>query len=99
MAKRFTDQARKGMAVAETEARGLNHEYVGTEHILLGLVHEDTGVVTSALKTLGLDKSRIRLEVERLVQRGPETVSRSKLPYTPRAKRAIEYAEEEAWNL
>ncbi|MHC4715632.1 MAG: ATP-dependent Clp protease ATP-binding subunit [Planctomycetota bacterium] len=99
MFERFTDRARKVMALATQEAQRFNHEYVGTEHILLGLVKEGTGVGANVLKNLGVDLHKVRMEVERLVKSGPEMVTMGKLPQTPRAKKVIEYAIEEARNL
>lgn len=87
------------MALANQEAQRFNHEYIGTEHILLGLVKEGSGVGANVLKNLGVDLRRVRLEVEKLVKSGPEMVTMGKLPQTPRAKRVIEYAIEEARNL
>src|SRR5882757_7471970 len=99
MFERFTDRARKVMALANQEAQRFNHEYIGTEHILLGLVKEGSGVGANVLKNLDVDLRKIRLEVEKLVQSGPDMVTMGKLPQTPRAKKVIEYAIEEARNL
>jgi ATP-dependent Clp protease ATP-binding subunit ClpC len=99
MFERFTDRARKVMALANQEAQRLNHEYIGTEHILLGLVKEGSGVGANVLKNLDVDLRKVRLEVEKLVKAGPEMVTMGKLPQTPRAKKVIEYAIEEARNL
>ena len=99
MFERFTDRARKVMALANQEAQRFNHEYIGTEHILLGLVKEGSGVGANVLKALGVDLRKVRLEVEKLVKQGPEMVTMGKLPQTPRAKKVIEYAIEEARNL
>jgi ATP-dependent Clp protease ATP-binding subunit ClpC len=99
MFERFTDRARKVMALANQEAQRFNHEYIGTEHILLGLVKEGSGVGANVLKNLDVDLRKVRLEVEKLVKSGPETVTMGKLPQTPRAKKVIEYAIEEARNL
>ncbi len=99
MFERFTDRARKVMALANQEAQRFNHEYIGTEHILLGLVKEGSGVGANVLKNLQVDLRKVRLEVEKLVKSGPETVTMGKLPQTPRAKRVIEYAIEEARQL
>ena len=89
----------KVMALANQEAQRFNHDYIGTEHILLGLVKEGSGVGANVLKNLGVDLRKVRLEVEKLVKSGPEMVTMGKLPQTPRAKRVIEYAIEEARNL
>ncbi|MBA4029585.1 MAG: NDP-hexose 4-ketoreductase [Planctomyces sp.] len=99
MYERFTDRARKVMQLANQEAQRFNHEYIGTEHILLGLVKEGSGVAANVLKNLDVDLRKIRLEVEKIVQSGPELVTMGKLPQTPRAKKVIEYAMEEARNL
>src|SRR5438477_811963 len=99
MYERFTDRARKVMQLANQEAQRFNHEYIGTEHILLGLVKEGSGVAANVLKNLDVDLQKIRLEVEKLVQSGPEMVTMGKLPQTPRAKKVIEYSMEEARNL
>ncbi len=99
MFERFTDRARKVMALANQEAQRLNHEYIGTEHILLGLVKEGSGVGANVLKNLDVDLRKVRLEVEKLVKSGPEMVTMGKLPQTPRAKKVIEFAIEEARNL
>jgi ATP-dependent Clp protease ATP-binding subunit ClpC len=87
------------MQLANQEAQRFNHEYIGTEHILLGLVKEGSGVAANVLKNLDVDLRKIRLEVEKLVQSGPDMVTMGKLPQTPRAKKVIEYAIEEARNL
>ena len=99
MFERFTDRARKVMQLANQEAQRFNHEYIGTEHIILGLVKEGSGVAANVLKNLDIDLRKIRLEVEKLVQSGPEMVTIGKLPHTPRAKKVIEYSMEEARNL
>ncbi|MCC7421380.1 MAG: ATP-dependent Clp protease ATP-binding subunit [Planctomycetaceae bacterium] len=99
MYERFTDRARKVMQLANQEAQRFNHEYIGTEHILLGLVKEGSGVAANVLKNLDVDLRKIRLEVEKIVQSGPDMVTLGKLPQTPRAKKVIEYAMEEARNL
>ncbi|MCB9920880.1 MAG: ATP-dependent Clp protease ATP-binding subunit [Planctomycetaceae bacterium] len=99
MYERFTDRARKVMQLANQEAQRFNHEYIGTEHVLLGLVKEGSGVAANVLKNLDVDLRKIRLEVEKLVQSGPEMVTMGKLPQTPRAKKVIEYSMEEARNL
>src|SRR2546429_3310206 len=101
MYERFTDRARKVMQLANQEAQRFNHEYIGTEHILLGLVKDGSGVAANVLKNLDIDLRKIRLEVEKIVQTGPgsEMVTMGKLPQTPRAKKVIEYSIEEARNL
>ena len=99
MFERFTDRARKVMALANQEAQRFNHEYIGTEHILLGLVKEGSGVGANVLKNLEVDLRKVRLEVEKLVKSGPDMVTMGKLPQTPRAKKVIEFAIEEARQL
>ncbi len=99
MFERFTDRARKIMALANQEAQRFNHEYIGTEHILLGLVKEGSGVGATVLKNLDVDIKKLRLEVEKLVKSGPDMVTMGKLPQTPRAKKVVEYAIEEARTL
>jgi ATP-dependent Clp protease ATP-binding subunit ClpC len=99
MFERFTDRARKVMALANQEAQRFNHEYIGTEHILLGLVKEGSGVGATVLKNLEVDIKKLRFGVEKLVKSGPDMVTMGKLPQTPRAKKVIEYAIEEARSL
>ena len=99
MFERFTDRARKVMALANQEAQRFNQDYIGTEHILLGLVKEGSGVGATVLKNLDVDIKKLRLEVEKMVKSGPDMVTMGKLPQTPRAKKVIEYAIEEARSL
>ena len=99
MFERLSDHARKMMAYANQEAQRLNHEYIGTEHVLLGLVKEGSGTAAQALRNLDIDLRKIRLDVERLVRSGPELVTMGKLPQTPATKKVIEFAIEEARNL
>jgi hypothetical protein len=94
--ERFTDRARKVMQLANQEAQRFNHEYIGTEHILLGLIKEGAGVAGHVLKNLDIDLRKVRQEVEKLVQAGPDMVTMGKLPQTPRARLALTYAVEEA---
>jgi len=84
------------MALANQEAQRFNHEYIGTEHVLLGLVKEGSGVGATVLKNLDVDIKKLRIEVEKQVKSGPDMVTMGKLPQTPRAKKVIEYAIEEA---
>jgi ATP-dependent Clp protease ATP-binding subunit ClpC len=98
MYERFTDRARKVMQLANQEAHRFNHQYIGTEHILLGLVKEGSGVAANVLKNLDIDLARIPLEVARIAQRGPDMVY-GILSLTPMAKVAIERAIGEARNL
>ena len=100
MFDRFTERARKVMSLARLEAQRFYHDYVGTEHILLALVKEGTGVAAVVLKKMGVDLKSIRDEIERTVERGPQPVSQNQqLPYTPRAKKVLELSLEEARNL
>jgi len=93
---RFTDRARKVMAYARQEAQRFNHDYIGTEHLLLGLIKEGTGVAANVLRNLDVDIKKIRLEVEKMVQSSPDVVTKGQLPFTPRAKKVIELSLEEA---
>ncbi len=99
MYERFTDRARKVMQLANQEAQRFNHEYIGTEHILLGLVKDGSGVAAKVLKNLGVELRKVRREVEKVVQSGPDYVPMGKLPQTPRAKKVVEYALEESRKL
>jgi hypothetical protein len=99
MFERFTDRARKVMALANAEALRFNHEHIGTEHILLGIVREGSGVGASVLKNLGGDLRKVRLEIEQLVSKTPERVTMGRLPQTPRAQQVIQYALEESRRL
>lgn len=99
MYERFTDRARNIMQLANEEARRLNHEYIGTEHLLLGLVAEGSGVAAAVLKSLDVSLRKIRLEVEKIAVGGPEFAAADRLPQTPRAKQAIVFAMEEARSL
>src|SRR3954465_8306848 len=85
MYERFTDRARKVMQLANQEAQRLNHEYIGTEHILLGLVKEGSGVAANVLKNLDINLHKVRQEVEKIVQASPDVGTPGKLPQTPRA--------------
>ncbi len=99
MFNRFTERARKVIILAKEEAKRFNHDYIGTEHILLGLIREGEGVASAVLQNMGLSLDKIRLEVEKLVQPGPATVVSGDIPFTPRAKRMIELSMEEARQL
>ncbi len=96
MFNRFTERARKVIVYAKEEARRFNHDYIGTEHLLLGLIREGEGVAAAVLQKLGLDLETIRLEVEKLVQPGPPTQVMGDIPFTPRSKKALELSAEEA---
>lgn len=99
MYERFTDRARKVMQLANQETQRFNHEYVGTEHVLLGLIKEGSGVASHVLKSLDVDLRKVRLEVEIIVQSGPDMITMGKMPHTPRTKKVIEYSMEEARKL
>ncbi len=96
MFNRFTERARKVIVFAKEEARRFNHDYIGTEHLLLGLIREGEGVAASVLQKLGVDLESIRIEVEKLVQPGPQTQVVGDIPFTPRSKKALELSAEEA---
>jgi len=101
MFDKFTDRARRVMQLARAEAVRLNHDYIGTEHILLGLIQEGSGVAANVLKNLGIELQRIRQEVERLVSAGgsASSVPLGQIPFTPRAKKVLEFAVDEATSL
>jgi hypothetical protein len=96
MFERFTDRARKVMEMGNQEAQKLNHEFIGTEHLLLGLVIEGSGVGANVLKNLDIDLRVVKKEVLKILTPGPEMVTMGKLPQTPRARKVIEFAVEEA---
>ncbi|MFC1621454.1 ATP-dependent Clp protease ATP-binding subunit [Candidatus Omnitrophota bacterium] len=96
MFNRFTERARKVILLAKEEAKRFNHDYIGTEHILLGLVREGEGVAAVVLQKMGLSLQQIRLEIEKLVKPGPSTVISGDIPFTPKAKKAVEFSGEEA---
>ena len=98
MYERFTDRALKIMQLANEEAQRRNHEYVSTEHLLLGLIEEGSGVAAGMLKNMQVDLNNIRLQVEKLILNGPDIVTGT-LPQTPRAKKVIEYSIDESRNL
>ncbi|HEO63867.1 MAG TPA: ATP-dependent Clp protease ATP-binding subunit, partial [Candidatus Omnitrophica bacterium] len=99
MFNRFTERARKVIILAKEEAKRFNHDYIGTEHILLGLIREGEGVAAIVLKSLGLELAQIRAEVEKFVQPGPNAVISGDVPFTPQAKKTIELAMDEANSL
>ncbi|MCX6356661.1 MAG: ATP-dependent Clp protease ATP-binding subunit, partial [Candidatus Aureabacteria bacterium] len=99
MFDRFTDRARRVIILARKEADRFNHNYIGTEHLLLGLIRLGQGVAVSVLRRKGIDFETIRIEVEKAVGRGPETKIVGDIPLTARAKKVIELAVEEAHNL
>ena len=98
MFKRFTDRARRVVVLAQEEARMLNHPYVGTEHILLGLIHEGEGVAAKALESLGISLEAVRTQVEEIIGQGQQIPS-GHVPFTPRAKKVMELSLREALQL
>ncbi len=99
MFERFTDRARRAVVLAQEEARLLNHNYIGTEHILLGLIHEQDGIAARALVQLGISLDAVRAEVERIIGQGGGEVPAGHIPFTPRAKQVLELALREALQL
>ncbi|MCK4463049.1 MAG: ATP-dependent Clp protease ATP-binding subunit [Candidatus Omnitrophica bacterium] len=99
MFSRFTERARKVILLAKEEAKRFNHDYIGTEHILLGLVREGEGVAAAVLASMRSSPDKIRLEIEKFVQPGPSTVISGDIPFTPKAKKVIELSMDEARNL
>jgi ATP-dependent Clp protease ATP-binding subunit ClpA len=99
MYENCTNRVREVMQLANQEAKRLNRPYIATEHILLGLAGEGSGVATNVLRGHGIDWHKVRREVEKLVKYGPDEVTRGMLPQTPRAKKVMEYAIQEARNL
>ncbi len=95
----FTDRARKVLELANEEGRRFSQDYIGTEHILLGIIKEGSGVAATILRNLHVDPSKIRVEVEKLAKRGPDLVPWDKLPQAHAAKKVIEHAMEEARDL
>ncbi len=98
MFERFTDRARRVVVLAQDEARRLDHNYIGTEHILLGLVQEGEGVAAQALEALGIGLDAVRHQVEEIVGRGKDTPG-GHIPFTPRAKKVLELSLREALQL
>ncbi len=96
---RFTDRSRRVLQLAEEEACRLHHEYVGTEHLLLGLIAEDQGVGANVLKHFGISHSEVRREAAAIIQTGPTGIEPDRVVYTPRAMRAIKFAVEESRKL
>ncbi|HEY7920521.1 MAG TPA: Clp protease N-terminal domain-containing protein, partial [Streptosporangiaceae bacterium] len=98
MFEKFTDRARRVVVLAQEEARLLNHDYIGTEHLLLGLIHEGEGVAARALESLGISLEDVRRNVEELVPRGQHELS-GHIPFTPRAKKVLELSLRESQQL
>jgi ATP-dependent Clp protease ATP-binding subunit ClpC len=98
MFERFTDRARRVVVLAQEEARMLNHNYIGTEHILLGLIHEGEGVAAKALESLGISLEAVRSQVEEIIGQG-QSAPTGHIPFTPRAKKVLELSLREALQL
>src|SRR3979411_80360 len=96
---RFTDRAKRVLALAQDEAIRFNHNYIGTEHLLLGLVREGEGVAARVLDSLGVELSKVRTAVEFIIGRGDSTTSPSEITLSPRTKKVIELAIDEARKL
>jgi len=99
MFNRFTERARKVIILAKEEAKRFNHDYIGSEHILLGLLREGEGVAAVVLQKMGLNLQQIRMEIEKIVKPGPSTVVSGDIPFTPTAKKVVELSSEEARSL
>ena len=98
MFERFTDRARRVVVLAQEEARMLNHNYIGTEHLLLGLIHEGEGVAAKALESLGISLEAVRQQVEEIIGQGQQAPS-GHIPFTPRAKKVLELSLRESRQL
>src|SRR6187401_2425889 len=98
MFERFTDRARRVVVLAQEEAKMLNHNYIGTEHILLGLIHEGEGVAAKALESLGISLDGVREQVQEIIGQGQQAPS-GHIPFTPRAKKVLELSLREALQL
>ena len=98
MFERFTDRARRVVVLAQEEAKLLNHNYIGTEHILLGLIHEGDGVAAKALEQLGISLDAVRAQVQDMIGTGSQQTS-GHIPFTPRAKKVLELSLREALQL
>ena len=98
MFERFTDRARRVVVLAQEEARMLSHNYIGTEHILLGLIHEGDGIAAKALESLGVSLEAVRAQVEEIIGQGQQAPS-GHIPFTPRAKKVLELSLREALQL
>src|ERR1700749_3290930 len=98
MFERFTDRARRVVVLAQEEARMLSHNYIGTEHILLGLIHEGEGVAAKAVESLGISLDAVRQQVEEIIGQGQQAPS-GHIPFTPRAKKVLELSLREALQL
>jgi ATP-dependent Clp protease ATP-binding subunit ClpA len=99
MFERFTDRARRVVVLAQEEARGLNHGYIGTEHLLLGLISEGSGIGARALEGLGVELERSRRSIKEMIGKGGSEVPAGHIPFTPRAKKVLELSLREALTL
>ncbi len=99
MFERFTDRARRVVVLAQEEARLLNHNYIGTEHVLLGLLHEGEGVAAQALEEMGISLPAARRQVDEFIGKGASAVVEGHIPFTPRAKKVLELSLREALQL
>jgi ATP-dependent Clp protease ATP-binding subunit ClpC len=98
MFERFTDRARRVVVLAQEEARKLNHNYIGTEHLLLGLIRESEGVAAKALESLGISLDAVRQQVREIIGQGQQPPS-GHIPFTKRAKKALELSTRESMQL
>jgi hypothetical protein len=98
MFERFTERARRVVVLAQEEARMLNHNYIGTEHLLLGLIHEGEGVAAKALESMGISLEAVRSQVEEIIGQG-QAAPTGHIPFTPRAKKVLELSLREALQL
>jgi ATP-dependent Clp protease ATP-binding subunit ClpC len=99
MFQRFTDRARRVVVLSQDEARGLNHNWIGTEHLLLGVIREGSGVGAKALEAMRISPDAVRQQVESIIGRGETPVPAEHIPFTPRAKKVLEMALREAQQL
>ena len=99
MFQKFTPRAKKVINIASEEAKRLHHDYIGTEHLLLGIVNETSGVAAAVLESLNIDLNMVKLEIENMVPPGSDTITIGEIPFTTQAKKALEYAHEEAGKL
>jgi ATP-dependent Clp protease ATP-binding subunit ClpC len=97
--ERFTERARQVVVYAQDEARVLNHNYIGTEHLLLGLLREEEGLAARVLESLRITLDEVRAQVARIIGHGEEAVTTAQIPFTPRAKKVLELSLREALSL
>ena len=99
MFERFTERARQVVVLAQDEARLLRHNYIGTEHLLLGLLREEEGIAARVLESLSITAEEVRAQVARIIGQGDEVLSTGQIPFTPRAKKVLELALREALSV